>query len=69
MKQLSKTRKAIVSIAFVVGVSSLGYGIFFGVDWAVRAGKYSLFGFIVLFALLILPYWKSTPEMGQELVN
>jgi len=47
----------------------LAYGFIAGVDWALRIGKYSLLGFLVLFALLILPYWGSDPKLGPELVN
>jgi hypothetical protein len=69
MKPLSMRRKAVVSIAFFVGVVSLVYGFIGRVDWALRLGKYSLLGFLVLFALLILPYWGSDPKLGSELVN
>ena len=69
MKPLSTTHKAIVSITFSVGVVSLAYDFVIGVDWAMKLCKYSLLGFLVLFALLILPYWGSDPKMGPELVN
>ena len=68
MKPLSTRRKTVVSIAFLFGLVSLAYGFMTGVDWAVSLGKYSLLGFLVLFALLILPYWGSDPKLGPELV-
>jgi len=69
MKPLSTSRKVAVSFAFFVSLVSLVYGFIAGVDWALRIGKYSLLGFLVLFALLILPYWGNDPKLGPELVN
>ena len=69
MKPLSISRKVAVSFAFFVSLVSLAYGFMSEVDWALRVGKYSLLGFLVLFALLILPYWGSDPKLGPELVN
>lgn len=69
MKPLSTTRKVIVTFTFFVSLVSWVYGFMAGIDWALRLGKYALLGFLVLFALLILPYWGSDPKLGPELVN
>ena len=67
MKPLSTIRKAAVSATFLIGLISLAYGLVAGNDLALRLGEYSLIGFVILFALLILPYWGSDPKLGPEL--
>lgn len=69
MKPLSTTRKATVSGAFVIGVVSFAHGFNKGIDLALRQGKYPLLGFLVLFTLLILPYWGNDLMMGSEVGN
>lgn len=67
MKPLSFTRKAIVSIALLLGIGSLLFGFLADSSMFLQIGKYLLVGFIVLFVLLILPYWRSDPKLGPEI--
>ena len=67
MKPLSALRKAFVIVPFVVGVVSLLYGYIFGEQLAWNLGLSALLACLVLFGLLILPYWKSEPGIDPEM--
>ncbi len=67
MKPLSGLRKALVSGSFLVGLAALAYGYILGNDLAWRIGGFSLVAFLILFALLILPYWNSGPGVNPEM--
>jgi len=67
MKPLSGLTKALVTGPFVVGLVSLIYGYFYGVQLARTAGLVSLLVCLVLFGLLIVPYWRSEPGVDLEM--
>ena len=67
MKPLTGLRKALVVGPLLLGLLSLVYGYFIGDGFILRVGGGFIVLFIVLFALLIPPYWKSEPRVDPEM--
>jgi hypothetical protein len=67
MKPLSDLRKALVIVPFVVGAVWLLYGSILGEKLAWDPGLSALLACLVLFGLLVLPYWKSEPGVDPEM--
>ncbi len=67
MKPLSLLRKALVFGSFTLGIISTLYGFLFNHQMAMALGQVALLAFLILFVLLILPYWKSEPGVNPEM--
>ena len=67
MKPLTVLRKSLVLGPLILGLLSLVYGYFIGDGFVLRVGGAFIVVFIVLFALLIPPYWKSEPGVNPEM--